>query len=96
MSIERPPAAPDGKAVEEEMLIDCSQCSGQKTGACGDCVVMYLLRDLPGPIEVEEEQAVALGILAECGLVPQLRLAPRAVETVETAGAAVAAAVGRR
>ncbi len=63
------------------MLIDCSQCTGQRTGACGECVVMYLLRDLPGPIEVEEDQAQALGILAECGLVPELRLVPRAVNS---------------
>ena len=61
------------------MLIDCGQCAGQRTEACSECVVMHLLKDLPGPIEVEGDQAEALGILAECGLVPMLRLVPRVV-----------------
>jgi hypothetical protein len=59
------------------MLIDCNQCIRQHTGACRDCVVTHLLADLVGPMEVDEEQAEALGVLAECGLVPELRLMPR-------------------
>jgi hypothetical protein len=70
---------PGERCTGGEMLIDCGQCAGQRTEACGECVVMHLLRDLPGPIEVEGDQAEALGILAECGLVPRLRLAPRVV-----------------
>ncbi len=60
------------------MLIDCNECAGQHTGACRDCVVTHLLADLGSPIEVDQDQAEALGVLAACGLVPQLRLAPRA------------------
>jgi hypothetical protein len=60
------------------MLIDCNECAGQHTGACRDCVVTHLLVDLGGSIEVDEAQAEALGVLAECGLVPQLRLVARA------------------
>ena len=60
------------------MLIDCNECAGQHTGACRDCVVTHLLADLSGPIEVDADQAEALEVLAEIGLVPQLRLVSRA------------------
>ena len=60
------------------MLINCNECIRQHTGACRDCVVAHLLADLAGPIEIGAEQAEALGVLAECGLVPDLRLVPRA------------------
>lgn len=59
------------------MLIDCNECVRQHTGACRDCVVTHLLTDLVGPVQVDEEQAEALGVLADCGLVPELRLVPR-------------------
>lgn len=60
------------------MLIDCNQCVCQHTAACRDCVVTHLLNDPAGSVEVLPEQAEALGILAECGLVPELRLVRRA------------------
>lgn len=60
------------------MLIDCNDCIRQYTGACRDCVVTHLLDGLAGPVEVDVEQAEALGVLAECGLVPDLRLVRRA------------------
>lgn len=60
------------------MLIDCNECIRQHTGACRDCVVTHLLADLAGTVRVDEVQAEALGALAECGLVPELRLVPRA------------------
>jgi len=63
----------------ETMRIDCDECAMQHTPACLDCVVGHLLKDLLGPIEVDREQAVALEVLAEAGLVPRLRLVPRAV-----------------
>jgi len=59
------------------MLIDCEECAMQDTIACRDCVVSHLLRDVVGPIEVDEEQVEALEVLAEAGLVPTLRLLPR-------------------
>lgn len=51
----------------------------QHTAACLDCVVGHLLRDALGPIEVDQEQVVALEALADVGLVPHLRLVRRAV-----------------
>ena len=60
------------------MVIDCNQCAAQHTRACRDCVVGHLLSDGSGVVEVDHDQAEALGVLADCGLVPQLRLMRRA------------------
>jgi hypothetical protein len=60
------------------MLIDCNECAAQHTGACRDCVVTHLFSGSCGTVEVGREQADALEALADCGLVPQLRLVPRA------------------
>ena len=62
---------------EQIMIIDCDQCQMQDTTACRDCVVGSLLHTMAGPIELDEDQADALDILAEHGLVPELRLVPR-------------------
>jgi hypothetical protein len=67
------------------MLIDCNECEMQYTETCQDCVVTHVLRDLAGPIEVDPDQAEALGVLADAGLVAPLRLIPK-----EDEGAAVA------
>jgi len=61
------------------MLIDCNDCAMQHTRACQDCVVSFLLAETGGPIEVDGDQATALGLLADAGLVPELRLVPRVV-----------------
>ena len=61
------------------MRIDCDECAERATTACEDCVVGHLLHDLLGPIEVDPAQAAALDVLADAGLVPELRLAPRVV-----------------
>jgi hypothetical protein len=60
------------------VLIDCNECVMQHTAACHDCVVSHLLADVLGPIEVDREQAAALEVLADAGLVPELRLIKRA------------------
>lgn len=60
------------------MLIDCNECAMQQTSACEDCVVTHLLQDLLGPLEIDPDHAAALEVLAEAGLVPGLRLIPRA------------------
>jgi hypothetical protein len=41
-------------------------------------VVSHLLGELLSPIEVDPEQAAALEVLAEAGLVPTLRMVRRA------------------
>ena len=54
------------------MIIDCDGCA-VRGDACGDCVVAVLL-GAPPEIGAEEERAI--GVLAEAGLVPPLRLVP--------------------
>ena len=65
------------------MLIDCGSCALAGL-ACGDCVVSVLL-GMPGQeqpasevAEVPAEHASALTVLADAGLVPPLRLVPKA------------------
>lgn len=55
------------------MLIDCDECEMQYTSACADCVVTIVLRETLGPLEVDRDQASALELLADAGLVPELR-----------------------
>lgn len=61
------------------MIIDCDGC-GVRGDACGDCVVAVLLG---APPDLQADEQRALGVLAEAGLVPPLRL----VEGREAAGA---------
>ena len=61
------------------MIIDCDSCAMQDTAACHDCVVGSLLQQMT-PIEIDDDKVEALDILAEHGLVPELRLIPRAAE----------------
>ena len=57
------------------MLIDCDSCE-VRGDACGDCMVTALL-GLPKPVDLADDEASALGALAEAGLLPPLRLVPR-------------------
>jgi hypothetical protein len=54
------------------MLIDCDDCTARGDG-CADCVVTALLGSVPAP-GLPEETVAALGILADGGLLPPLRL----------------------
>ena len=60
---------PDDKG--DEMLIDCASCE-MRDIACDDCVISVLL-GTPPAVEIEDETTVALGLLADGGLVPPLR-----------------------
>ena len=74
------------------MIVDCDTCI-VRGPACGDCVVSFLLGPpdwlaadgLPG------EEAAALAVLADSGLVPPLRLVPR----VDAGGPDPSGAAGR-
>lgn len=55
------------------MLIDCDRCEMRDIG-CDDCVVTALLGSTPGNVHIDEGERAALGVLAESGLVPPLRL----------------------
>jgi hypothetical protein len=57
--------------------IDCDSCE-VRGGACGDCVVTFLLGSAPQGVELDSDERAALEVLADCGLVPPLRLVPPA------------------
>lgn len=62
------------------MLIDCDGC-GARGRACGDCFVTVMLATPThaGPTsapELDEQEQAAIGVLADSGLVPPLRLVP--------------------
>jgi len=54
------------------MLIDCDRCE-MRDIACDDCVITALL-GAPSELEIADETAVALAVLADGGLVAPLRL----------------------
>jgi hypothetical protein len=57
------------------VLIECDSCT-MRDIACSDCVVSVLL-GMPAasaPVELDEAERVAIGVLAESGMVPPLRL----------------------
>jgi len=58
------------------MIIDCDRCTMREI-ACADCVVSFLLGP-PGTARpgFDEEERSALGVLADSGLLPPLRLVP--------------------
>ena len=59
------------------MLIDCNDCVMQDTNACGDCVVSHVLHDISRPLALGDTEAGVLELLADEGLVPELRLIPK-------------------
>jgi hypothetical protein len=73
------------------MMIDCDSCTARASGhlaACADCVVSVLLVRPGGlaphrawaepgsPVELDADERRALGVLADHGLVPPLRMEP--------------------
>jgi hypothetical protein len=54
------------------MIIDCDSCE-MRNVACDDCVVTFLLA-APPVGELADEEAGALAVLADGGLVPPLRM----------------------
>jgi hypothetical protein len=59
----------------ENVIIDCDRCE-MRDIACGDCVVTVLL-GAPPEVEIDATEQAAIAALAEGGLVPPLRMAPR-------------------
>jgi hypothetical protein len=59
------------------VVVDCDTCV-VRGPACDDCVVTVLL-GMPAPerpVELDPAEQAAIGVLAESGLVPPLRLLP--------------------
>jgi len=54
--------------------IDCAECVMRDTPVCDDCVVTFVLDREPGEaLVIDAAEARAVRLLAEAGLVPELR-----------------------
>jgi hypothetical protein len=58
------------------MIVDCDRCEVRGV-ACQDCVITVLLGALPGGVELDGTEQLALDTLAEAGVVPPLQLVDR-------------------
>ncbi len=67
---------------DDPTVIDCDRCTMRGIG-CADCVVTVLLGGPPYGVELDEVEERALGVLADAGLVPPLRMAEPAPESSE-------------
>ena len=76
------------------MHIDCDTCA-VKGLACSGCVVTVLLGSTPDGVEWDETERAALGVLADSGLVPPLRLVPDAPPSRSRSRVTVGGRVGR-
>jgi hypothetical protein len=60
--------------VDEVLRIDCDECAMQATSACDDCVVTFICGRAPHEaIVIDVEEARAMRLLEQGGLVPRLR-----------------------
>ena len=56
------------------LTIDCSECVLAETAACADCLVSFIVDRRPGEaVVIEPEEARAVRLLGEAGLVGPLR-----------------------
>lgn len=62
------------------MLIDCDSCQMQGTSHCRDCIVTALVEPASndGGVVIDLDEERALRELARAGLIPQIRMRPRA------------------
>ncbi len=63
-----------GDAPPEAFTIDCADCTHQHTAVCDDCVVSFIVGRQPeDAIVVDVEEARAVRLLEQAGLVPGVR-----------------------
>lgn len=61
------------------LTIECDSCVMRETSACDDCVVSYLLgREPDDAVVIDADEARALRMLEQAGLLPSLRFEGRA------------------
>jgi hypothetical protein len=60
--------------MTDGLTIDCDDCSFQGTDACEDCVVTFILgREPDDAVVIDAAEHRAVRLLAEAGLLPDLR-----------------------
>ena len=63
-----------GAVPPEAFTIDCADCMHQHTSVCEDCVVSFIVDRRPeDAVVVDVEEARAVRLLAQAGLVPGVR-----------------------
>jgi hypothetical protein len=63
-----------GAVPPESFTIDCADCRHQHTPVCDDCVVSFIVdREPDDAVVVDVEEARAVRLLAQAGLVPGVR-----------------------
>ena len=63
-----------GAAPPEAFTIDCGECVHQHTSVCDDCVVTFIVGRQPDDaVVVDVEEARAVRLLEQAGLVPGVR-----------------------
>ena len=61
------------------ITIECDACTMPGTAACEDCVVTYLLgREPDDAVVIDADEARAMRMLEQAGLLPSLRFEGRA------------------
>jgi hypothetical protein len=79
--MERSTAAPHegGPTVPEPITIDCADCAHRHTPVCDDCVVSFIVGRQPDDaVVVDADEARAVRLLGQAGLVPVVRHSSRA------------------
>lgn len=63
--------------MPEPLVIDCDRCVMQHTAACDDCVVTFVCsREPDEALVIDADEARAMRLLSQGGLVPRLRHRP--------------------
>lgn len=63
----------------DTITVECDACSMQGSAACEDCVVTFLLsREPDDAVVFDAQEARAMRMLAQAGLLPTLRFDGRA------------------
>jgi len=58
----------------DTITVECESCVMRETEACGDCVVTYLLgREPDDAVVIDADEARAMRMLEDAGLLPALR-----------------------
>ena len=62
------------RLMDFPITIDCDECIMQHTDACADCIVTYICdREPDDAVVIDIADLRAMRLLAEAGLVPELR-----------------------
>lgn len=61
-------------ALPDAFTIDCADCQHQHTSVCDDCVVSFIVgREPEDAVVIDADEARAVRLLEEAGLVPGVR-----------------------